>query len=206
MTISETTAAASGARHAGEVDAAPTQPGGVAVTATGPDAVDAALTGPGFGSLSVAAILADTAHRRPANPAISWAGGTVTYGELWNETRAYAGALRARGIGRGDRVAVLIPNVPDFARVYYAVLSLGAVVVPIHLLFKSEEIGFVLRDSDAKLLVAAAPVLAEGAKAAGALGVPVLSVLLPDDMTAAVPVPVSKTKPAGRQLWNGMSP
>ncbi len=54
-------------------------------------------------------------------------------------------------------MAVLIPNVPDFARVYYAVLSLGAVVVPVHLLFKAEEIEHVLRDSGASLLVLAAP-------------------------------------------------
>ncbi|WP_454112625.1 AMP-binding protein [Microbacterium aurum] len=49
---------------------------------------------------------------------------------MWAQTRAYAGALRSRGIGSGDRVAMMVPNVPDFARVYYGALALGAIVVP----------------------------------------------------------------------------
>src|SRR5690606_4150290 len=113
---------------------------------------------------------ADTAHRFPERTALIIGDTKVQYGDLWQQTLAYAGALRARGIGRGDRVAMLIPNVPDFARVYYAVLSLGAVVVPIHLLLKAEEIEYVLRDSGASLLVAAAPMLAEGGKAAAKIG------------------------------------
>jgi long-chain acyl-CoA synthetase len=150
---------------------------------------DEALAGNGYGSLSVATILASTALRSAERPAVSWAGTTISYGSLWDETRAYAAVLRSRGVTRGDRGAVLIPNVPDFPRVYYAVLSLGAVVVPIHLLFKHEEIEFVLRDSGAVLLVAAAPMLGEGAPAAAAAGIPILTVLLPDEMIAAVPLP-----------------
>lgn len=140
---------------------------------------DEAVDGAGFGTLSMASILAETARRHPERPALHFAGRTTTYGDLWNETRAYAGALRARGIGRGSRVAMIIPNVPDFARVYYAALSLGAVVVPIHLLFKAGEIEYVLRDSGADLAVVAAPMLAEAAPAAQAAGVPLVTVLLP---------------------------
>ncbi len=140
---------------------------------------DIAIDGEGFGTLSVASILAETARRAPDSPAIHFYGTTTSYGQLWDETRAYAGALRERGIGRGDRVAMLVPNVPDFPRVYYAALSLGAIVVPIHLLFKSEEIAFVLNDSGADLLVAAAPLLAEAIPAAQAAGVPLITVLLP---------------------------
>ena len=78
--------------------------------------------------------------------------------------------LRDRGIGEGDRVAMMVPNVPDFARVYYAVLALGAVVVPIHLLYKKEEIEHVLQDSGARLVVIAAPSLGEALPAAAGLG------------------------------------
>src|SRR5690606_34497089 len=95
---------------------------------------------PGFATLSIAAILAETAHRQPDRAALHFMGHTIPYGALWDQTRAYAGALRDRGVGPGDRVAVVIPNVPDFVRVYYAVLALGAVVVPVHLLFKADEI------------------------------------------------------------------
>ncbi|GAB6897260.1 long-chain-fatty-acid--CoA ligase [Kineosporia succinea] len=141
---------------------------------------DEALTGPGHGTLSVAAILAETARRTPDRTALVIGEHAVRYGPLWDQTRSYAGALAARGIGPGSRVALLIPNVPDFPRVYYAVLSLGAVVVPVHLLLKSGEIEHVLRDSGASLLVVAAPLLAEGLPAAAAAGVPVVTVMLPD--------------------------
>lgn len=128
-----------------------------------------AIDGRGHATLSVASILSESATRHPDRPAVHFAGVTTTYRELWQQTRAYAGALRARGIGPGSRVAMLVPNVPDFARVYYASLALGAVVVPIHLLFKADEIAYVLEDSQADLLVAAAPLLAEALPAAAAV-------------------------------------
>jgi long-chain acyl-CoA synthetase len=139
---------------------------------------------PGFATMSIAAILAETAHRQPDRAALHFMGHTIPYGALWDQTRAYAGALRDRGVGPGDRVAVVIPNVPDFVRVYYAVLALGAVVVPVHLLFKADEIEYVLRDSGATLAVVAAPVLGEAAVAAARTGVPLMTVLLPEDIAA----------------------
>lgn len=135
----------------------------------------------GFATISVAAILAESARRTPDSIALVVGGDEVSYGDLWRQTRAYAGALRARGIGPGDAVAVLIPNVPDFARVYYAILSLGAIVVPVHALLKAREIEYVLQDSGARLLVCAAPLLAEGAAGAEASGVGVLTVMAPED-------------------------
>ncbi|MFE5337673.1 AMP-binding protein [Isoptericola sp. NPDC056573] len=167
----------------------------------GPPRPDDAVEGPGFGTLSAASLLAETARRHPDYPALHFAGTTTTYGDLWDQTRAYAGALAARGITRGSRVAMVVPNVPDFARVYYAALALGAVVVPIHLLFRSGEIEFVLRDSRADLVVAAAPLLAEAVPAAERAGVPLVTVLAPateqggpalprleDEAAAATPV------------------
>ncbi|SDE21669.1 AMP-binding protein [Glycomyces harbinensis] len=143
---------------------------------------DPAIDGPGEGTLSIAAILAETARRRPDAPALHFMGHTVKYGDLWDQTRAYAGALAARGIGHGSRVAMIVPNVPDFPRVYYAALALGAVVVPVHLLFKADEIQFVLQDSGADVLVAAAPLLAEAAPAAARAGVPLVTVLAPEGL------------------------
>ncbi|MET0735880.1 MAG: long-chain fatty acid--CoA ligase [Microbacterium sp.] len=167
---------------------------------------DPAIDGAGFTTLSVASILSEAATRHPDRPALHFMGGTTSYRELWDQTRAYAGALRDRGIGRGDRVAMLVPNVPDFARVYYAALSLGAVVVPVHLLFKAEEIGYVLRDSGADLLVVAAPLLAEAVPAAAQAGVPLLTVLLPAEagidlprleVEASVASPIARHTPVG---------
>ncbi|MGN7202536.1 long-chain-fatty-acid--CoA ligase [Arthrobacter sp. SAFR-044] len=135
----------------------------------------------GFATISVAAILAESAQRTPDSIALVVGEDQVSYGDLWRQTRGYAGALRARGIGPGDAVAVLIPNVPDFARVYYAILSLGAIVVPVHALLKAREIEYVLEDSGARLLICAAPLLTEGAAGASASGVDVLTVMAPDD-------------------------
>ncbi|WP_285106853.1 AMP-binding protein [Promicromonospora sp. MEB111] len=144
-------------------------------------APDPAVDGPGYGTLSIASMLAETARRYPGRPALYFLGQATTYGDLWDQTRAYAGALAARGIGPGSRVAMIVPNVPDFARVYYATLALGAVVVPVHLLFRTDEIEFVLRDAGADVVVVAAPMLAEAAPAAARAGVPLLTVLLPQD-------------------------
>jgi long-chain acyl-CoA synthetase len=134
----------------------------------------------GFASMSVAAVLAESAERHADRVAVVVGDVSTTYRELWDETRAYAGALAARGVGEGTRVAMLIPNVADFPRVYYAVLALGGVVVPVHALLKGEEIAYVLRDSGSALLVCAGPLLEQGGKGAALADVPVVSVLVPD--------------------------
>lgn len=135
---------------------------------------------PTYQTLSVAAILRESALRSPDSIAIVVGDDEISYSQLWDETRAYAGALRSRGVKPGDAVGVLIPNVADFPRVYYAVLSLGAVVVPVHALLKADEIEYVLRDSGASILICAAPLLGEGAWGGALAGVPVFSVLSPE--------------------------
>ena len=91
--------------------------------------------------------------------------------------------LREKGIGRGDKVALLLPNTPHFPLAYFGALALGAVAVPVHALLKAEEIQYVLEDSGAKALVCAAPLLGEGAKGAELAGVPVLAVMDGGDAT-----------------------
>ena len=155
---------------------------------------DDVLTGPGNATISVATILAESAHRYPDKTAVVWAGQSgpqaqATYGELWRDARAIAGALKARGVKRGDRVAMLVPNVPDFPKVYYAILAIGAVAVPIHLLFKKDEIAHVLRDSGAKLVVIGATSLGEALPAAMEAKVDAVSVLLPEAARDLAPIP-----------------
>ncbi len=86
-------------------------------------------------------------------------------------------------MGPGDKVALLLPNVPDFPRAYYAVLALGGVVVPVHALLTAADIAYLLTNSGAKVLVCAGPLLGTGAKAAELAGVPVLAVLDEGDAT-----------------------
>lgn len=163
---------------------------GSGTQATGPVTGTGTGTGtdrPHHATASVAAILAESAARYPDDVAIIVGEQRITYAELWDQTLAYAGALRAQGVTEGSRVAMLVPNVPDFPRVYYATLALGAVVVPVHALLKRHEIEYVLRDSGAALLVCAAPLLAEGAAGAALAGVDVVTVLAPGDDAAAPP-------------------
>ena len=117
-------------------------------------------------TLSLATILAEGARRYPDKVAVIDGPARITYADLWHQARAYAAGLRELGIGPGDTVAVLIPNVADFPRVYYGALAVGATVVPVHLLLTATEIAYVLRDSHTDLLVTHTSQLAQAADAA----------------------------------------
>ncbi|MFF0296811.1 long-chain fatty acid--CoA ligase [Kitasatospora sp. NPDC004614] len=153
-------------------------------------------------TLSVAAILAESALRRPEHPAIVSGARKITYRELWDGARRYAAVLRARGIGPDDKVALLLPSTPHFPLAYFGVLALGAVAVPVHALLRADEIAYVLRDSGAAALICAAPLLAEGGKAAETAGTPLLTVMeregAPDrqlDVLAARSAPIDRQVP-----------
>ncbi|MFC7527886.1 long-chain fatty acid--CoA ligase [Actinoplanes sp. GCM10030250] len=135
-------------------------------------------------TLSLATVLAEAARRYPDKVAVvDEAGGRITYAELWAQTRSYAAGLRELGIKRGDTIGVMIPNVADFPRVYFAGLALGARIVPISLLLTAEEVGYVLTDSGADLLVTHSAFLAAGAAAAQATGTKLVNVgPLPQDL------------------------
>jgi len=126
-------------------------------------------------SLSAAAILAESALRRPDHPALLFGTERVSYRDLWDAARRYAAVLRDRGVGPGDTVALLLPNTPFFPVAYFAVLALGAVVVPVHALLRADEIGYVLRDSGASALICSDPLIEEGRRAAAATGTALLT-------------------------------
>ncbi len=132
-------------------------------------------------SLTIASILAESAVRHADRTAVVLGDLRLTYAQLWGHAKQYAAVLREKGIGPGDKVALLLPNTPHFPLAYFGVLALGGVAVPVHALLKAEEIQYVLEDSGAKALVCAAPLLGEGAKGAELAGVPVLSVMEPED-------------------------
>ncbi len=128
-------------------------------------------------SLTIASILAESAARHPDRTAVVLGDLRLTYAQLWGHALQYAAVLRDKGVGPGDKVAMLLPNTPHFPLTYFGTLALGAVAVPVHALLKAEEIQYVLEDSGAKVLVCAAPLLGEGAKGAELAGIPVLAVM-----------------------------
>ena len=78
----------------------------------------------------------------------------MSYRALDLASARVAGLLRERGVEPGDRVGLMLPNVPEFAVVYYGVLRAGAVVVPMNVLLKQREVAFYLSDSGARMLFA----------------------------------------------------
>jgi len=107
-------------------------------------------------SLSLCSILAESALRYPDADAVVMGAERTSYSRLWEQARRYAAVLAEAGVGPGDKVGLLMPNVPDFPRAYYAALSLGAVVVPVHALLVSREITYVLQNAGCKLLIVGA--------------------------------------------------
>ena len=77
----------------------------------------------------------------------------LTYDDLLEKARQSAGALQALGIGKGDRVAILMPNGEDWLSLFYGAALIGAVTVPVNTRFKAAEIAYCLKQSSAMALV-----------------------------------------------------
>ncbi|THG33425.1 AMP-binding protein [Naasia lichenicola] len=97
-------------------------------------------------------------------------GAETTYGQLVGQVNALAGALAARGVGVGDVVAVLCPNVPAFATVFHGILRSGATATTINSLYTADEIVAQLTDASATWLFTVSPLLPHAAAAADRLG------------------------------------
>ena len=102
---------------------------------------------------TLADLVHDHAQRNGDKPAIIFMDRPISYAALDAQIERAANALAARGVRHGDRVAIMLPNVPQFIVAYYAVMRLGAVVVPINVLYKTEEIAYVLDDSEATVFI-----------------------------------------------------
>src|SRR3954451_18578546 len=103
---------------------------------------------------NLAGMLVDTAAEHGERTAIKLDDLELSYALFEGSTRHAAGLLASKGIGPGDRVGLMLPNVPYFPFLFYGALRLGAVVVPMNPLLKRREVAFHLEDSGAKLLAA----------------------------------------------------
>ncbi|HLM58207.1 MAG TPA: 4-coumarate--CoA ligase family protein [Pyrinomonadaceae bacterium] len=86
-------------------------------------------------------------------------GRRITYAQLRDSVRRAAAGLARRGFRKGDVLALLSPNVPEYAVAFHAVSALGGVVTPVNPLSTPEEVGKQLKDSGARFLVAAPQLL-----------------------------------------------
>ena len=121
--------------------------------------------------MNLVQLLTEDVAEHADRPALKLDDATVTYADLRESSARVAALLRERGVEPGDRVGIMLPNVPYFAIVYYGVLRAGATVVPMNVLLKAREVNFYLSDPEAKVLFAwhefAAPA-EQGANEAGA--------------------------------------
>ncbi|GAB2830633.1 fatty-acid--CoA ligase FadD5 [Actinocorallia aurea] len=109
------------------------------------------------------------AHGRPDRIALRYEGTSLTYGDLHTRTTALAGALAARGVTQGDRVAILMTNRPEFVEALIAISRLGAIGVPVNFRLTAPEVVHIITDSGAKALItesALAPLAADARRAA----------------------------------------
>jgi long-chain acyl-CoA synthetase len=105
-------------------------------------------------SENLARILTETAAKHGDRTAFKLDDIELSYSMLDEASTRVAALLKAKGIEPGDRVGLMLPNVPYFPAVYYGILRAGAVVVPMNVLLKEREVSFYLGDSGAKLLFA----------------------------------------------------
>ena len=107
----------------------------------------------------------------PGKVAVIYGSQRLTYAELAAEAARVAGALRASGVEPGDRVAYLMPNLPEMLIAHFAVPLAGGILVAINTRLTAEEISYILRHSGAKIVVTDAallPVAAAATEGAGA--------------------------------------
>ncbi len=99
-------------------------------------------------------VLAETAAKYSEHSALLFYGRKITYAELDALVNKFARALIGLGVKKGDRVALMLPNIPQMVIAYYGTLRTGAVAVPTNPLYHEHELEVQLRDSGAETLVA----------------------------------------------------
>ena len=97
--------------------------------------------------------LAETARRFPKKVALEFLGRSLTYEALWREVEAFAKGLEEAGLRPGDRVALMLPNSPQFVIAFYGTLLAGGVGVNVNPLYTPRELRHQLKDAGAETLV-----------------------------------------------------
>jgi long-chain acyl-CoA synthetase len=129
---------------------------------------------------SLISVFDRTASDHASQPAVRMDDLVLDYSELREAAGKVTSLLSTLGVAAGDRVAIMMPNVPAFPMAFYGALASGAVVVPMNPLLKSREVAFYLGNSGAKVIFAWHAAAEEAAKGASATGTTVLTVEEPD--------------------------
>jgi long-chain acyl-CoA synthetase len=125
---------------------------------------------------NLSSVLEQAAARQPDRPAIRMDALVLTYQQFHDAAARVTSLLRDAGIEPGDRVGLMLPNVPAFPIAFYGALGAGAIVVPMNPLLKSREVAYYLGDSGAQLLFAWHAMAGEAAKGAADAGAQMVAV------------------------------
>ncbi len=106
------------------------------------------------GEIALTEYLRAWAKSRPDHPVVIFYGHVTTYAELDAQSDRFAALLMQKGVRKGDRVAVFLPNCPQFHIVFFGILKLGAIHVPVSPLSRAFELTYELNDTDAEVIVA----------------------------------------------------
>jgi long-chain acyl-CoA synthetase len=104
--------------------------------------------------LTIGDVLARAVRDHPKATALIYFGRRMSYRRLGELVNRFAAVLSHLGVKKGDRVAILLPNIPQYPIVHYAMMQLGAIAVPTNPLYVERELEYQLRDSGAQIAVA----------------------------------------------------
>ncbi|MCZ6892245.1 MAG: ATP-dependent acyl-CoA ligase [Chloroflexi bacterium] len=116
--------------------------------------------------MSLGELLDAAAAQNPNKPFVEISGRQITYHQFVQAAMRTAGMFQELGIGKGDRVCLLLPNCPEVLYCWFGLSLIGAIAVPINTAYKKNETATILNDADAEALVAHESFLSVAAEAA----------------------------------------
>jgi long-chain acyl-CoA synthetase len=115
-----------------------------------PDSISSTIPNP---EKNLVEILQETTARYPANNALSFYGRKITYQQLLGLSQGFTSSLQQNQVQKGDRVALMLPNCPQYVISYYGVLGAGAIVTQVNPMSVERELEYILNDSGAETIV-----------------------------------------------------
>ncbi|MGH2728788.1 MAG: long-chain-fatty-acid--CoA ligase [Actinomycetota bacterium] len=107
--------------------------------------------------MNLSSLVRETAARLGDKPAFLFQDQAITYADLDREIDRAAAGFAALGIKPGDRVGVLVHNIPHFVYAYQGLARAGAVTIPLNTMYTADEVSYILADADARAVVVSAP-------------------------------------------------
>lgn len=156
-------------------------------------------------------LLRSSVRRFPNRPAVYFEGAKLSYRKLNHEANRFANALLAQGIGKGARVVLLLPNIPQMVIGYYGALKAGAVVVLTPPMIEPEEVVRQVKEADASVLVTLSTWAGLAKRIKEETGIPHVVLTDPADYLSLPKYVVSRWRNRGLKLpsalhWNRWLP